>query len=67
MYKKKIANPLRKIIPVKLIIFNKVDGRCSFARYLPVTNLKLKIAIIGAITKDKTVAKSTSSLRLLPN
>lgn len=65
--KNKIANPLRKIIPAKLKIFNKVEGRCSFSRYLPVTNLKLKIAIMGAITKDKTVAKSTSSFRLLPN
>ncbi|EIJ65051.1 hypothetical protein BD31_I2166, partial [Candidatus Nitrosopumilus salaria BD31] len=31
------------------------------------TSLKLKIAITGAITNDKTVAKSTRSLRLFPN
>ena len=43
-------------------------GGCkSFAKYLPVTNLKLKIAIIGAIRKETVVAKSTSSLRLSPN
>ena len=36
----------------------------SLSKNLPVTNLKLKMAITGAITKDRTVAKSTSSLRL---
>lgn len=65
--KKNNAKPDKKIIPAKLKIFNKIDGWCSFSRNFPVTNLKLKTAIIGAITNDKTVAKSTSSLRLFPN
>ena len=67
MTKKNIANPLKKIIPAKLNIFSKRDGRCSLSKNLPVTNLKLKIAITGAITNDKTVAKSTKSLRLFSN
>ena len=65
--KKKIANPDRKIIPAKLKIFKIIDGWDSLSKKFPVTNLKLKIAIIGAMTKDKTVAKSTSSFRLFPN
>ena len=38
-----------------------------FSRYFPVTNLKLKIAIAGAIKNERTVAKSTNSLRFPAN
>ena len=62
-----MAKPDKNTIPAALRTFSKTDGWNSFPRYFPVTSLKLKIAMIGAITKDNTVAKSTSSLRLLPN
>ncbi len=55
------------MIPAKLKSFNNIDGWDSFARCLPVTSLKLKMAIIGAIRNDKTVAKSTSSFKLFSN
>ncbi len=64
---KNIAKPLRNIIPAKLKIFNNIEGWESLLRNLPVTSLKLKIAITGAIRNDKTVAKSTSSFRLFSN
>ncbi len=55
------------MIPAKLKSFNNIEGWDSFARCLPVTSLKLKMAITGAIRNDKTVAKSTSSFRLSSN
>ncbi len=64
---KNIAKPLRNIIPTKLKIFNNIEGWDSLLRNLPVTSLKLKMAITGAIRNDKTVAKSTSSFRLFSN
>ena len=44
-----------------------MGGWASLIKYFPVTNLKLKIAIIGAIRKEIAVAKSTSSLSLFSN
>ena len=67
MNKKNNAKPLKNIIPAKLNSLNRTDGWCFLSKNLPVTNLKLKIANTGAITNDKTVAKSTNSLRLSPN
>ena len=64
---KNSANPDKNMIPAKLKIFSNIEGWASFARCFPVTSFKLKIAIIGAIRNDNTVAKSTSSFRLLLN
>ena len=61
------ANPIKNTIPATLVIFIIVDGWLIFGRNFPVTSLKFKIAIIGATTKDKTVAKSTNVFRLSPN
>jgi hypothetical protein len=38
-----------------------------FSRNFPVTNLKLMITITGAIINDRTVVKSTMSLRFPAN
>ncbi len=54
-------------MPTKLKIFNQIDGWADLSRNFPVTSLKLKIAIIGAIPKERTVAKSTKSLRFPAN
>ena len=49
------------------MIFIVIDGYAPFSRYLPVTNLKLKMAITGAAIKDNTMAKSITAFRLFPN
>jgi len=64
---KTIANPIRKIIPAYPNVFNHKGGCTFFSRYFPVTNLKLKIPITGAIRNETIVAKSTSSFSLFSN
>ena len=67
MIKKSIAKLVRKVIPEKLSIFNQVEG-CEFlSRYFPVTKRKLIIAITGAIKNERTVAKSTNSIKFPAN
>ena len=44
-----------------------MPGCDCLSKYLPDTNLKLKIAIIGAIRNETVVAKSTNSFNLFSN
>ena len=64
---KNIAKPIKNMIPIMLKIFNHLGGCESWDKYFPVTNLKLKIAIMGAMRKETVVAKSTSSFSLSLN
>ena len=61
------AKNIKNAIPAKLSNFNSGEGWKGLSRYFPVTSLKLKMAMAGAMMNDRTVAKSTKSFKLSLN